>query len=815
MPRVQAHRFIHAARVIFIAIALLLPLRALADTPALCSFSSGVTNLPPSGQVAVTILSMDLNSDMEDEDDYIPGYDDRADVFGKIEINADGTPESFGLPKIDENDHPHWTDGNLFVSRAATIGNLVHVTIRLRESDWEFDDTVDTSPDPARDDLEFDFNTCSLTVSGDVTGSASAPFEVKSGTGWNQGVLRFQVGMADGRALSDKGDVVLAGFDLVQVLPQSSRLVALKPTVGLVTVANNTAAPQPVSVRLRVVDAVNTVLYDGTESLGTPLGVGEVRSKYLATATPVLPTDFSCKDSQLLATATLVLPPGAETSGDPKTACWLINNTSGIKSWNVVSTRKPALTWIRTGALLDIGALASMSQVNGMHDLALPFIRGLYPTAAVDDSVSTFPLVPPLSGGVYALVASLLVGLGVPADAVTPYLIVYELNADAALAGIDRLMGVLPKAWFKNTLYGIWSSTTGLSLGEWHPHAVIFEAEGRNDEATVEGPRLTLPGHELGHTFGLSTDPTIKSWACTLSGDLGIIACGIGGGFDEYHSVSHPDGVPTWGYWVPQSSGALAGLTGEQCNSNCLMGPNSMNAQDNWVTGEKEWIDPADYDQVIDRLKTCGPSAKGTLYVSGVIAGDDSAVLGWTFAQPSQSRLLDFAEKPAETPSAYGIVLLDAKGTTLSEAELPLNWNLPDTQWPIEATFFGGTISFPVGTATIQVWNRVHKKLLVERAVSARAPSVSAPVLGTHVDKKTKQRFLDVSWSAKDPDGDALTHFVQVSPDRGQHWWPVAHALDKPASSINLADVRSGSYLVRIVSTDGVNVTMSQSAIAL
>jgi len=797
-----------------LAIALLVPRAALADTPAQCSFSSGVNNAPPKGQVAVTIRSMKLNSDMEGEDDYIPGYDDRADVFGSVEINADGTPEVFSLPQIDESDFPHWTQDNRFVSRPAPVGALVHITVRLRESDWHFDDTVDTSPDPARNDLEFDLNTCSMTLSGDLHGSATSIAPISSGTGDNQGVLQIEVGMADGRALSTTGDVVLAGFDLVQVLPQATRLVAKKPTVGLVTVANNTAAPQAVSVRLRVSDAVNTVLYDQTESLGAPLGVGEVRSRYLATATPILPTDFSCKDSQLFASATLVLPPGAETSGDPKTACWLINNTTGVKTWNVVSTRTPSLTWIRTGALLDIGALASMSKVNAMHDLAMPFIRGVYPTAAFDDSVSTFPLVPPLSGGVYGLLASLLAGLGVPADAVTPYLMVYELNADAVLAGIDRLMGVLPKAWFRNTLYGIWASTTGLSLGEWHPHAVMFEVEGRNDDATVEGPRLTLPGHELGHTFGLSTDPTIKSWACTLSGDLGVIACGVAGGFDEYHSSAHPDGVPTWGYWVPQSSGALTAITGEQCDSNCLMGPNSMNPQDNWVTGNKEWVDAADYDQLIDRLKTCGPSATGSLYVSGVIAGDDQAVLGWTFAQPKQGSALDFAPKPGETPSTYAIVLLDAKGTTLSESELPLDWNLPETEWPIEATFFGGNIALPAGTARIQVWNRVHKKLLAERAISARAPSVGVPKLSTHVSD-TKEPFLDVAWTAKDPDGDAMTHFVQVSPDRGLHWWPVAHALAKPATSVSLADVRRGTYLVRVVSSDGVNVTMSQSAIAL
>jgi hypothetical protein len=789
----------------------LLAAQALGDTPRQCSLSSGVSTAPPSGRVAVTILSMKLNSDMEDDDDYIPGYDDRADVFGKVEINADGAVEVFKLPKIDESDFPHWVQDNRFVSRAGSVGHPVHVVIRLRESDWNFDDTVDTSPDAARNDLEFDFDTCSMMVSGDVNGSASGVLEVKSGTGSNQGTLRFQVAMDDGRALSSTGDVALVGFDLVQVLPQVGRLVAQKPTVGLVTVANNTAAPQQISVRLRVSDAVNTVLYDATEPVGL-VGVGEVKSAYLATTNPILPTDFSCKDSQLFATATLVLPTGAETTGDPKTACWLINNSSGVKTWHVVSARKPSLTWVRTGRLLDVGHLASMAQLHTIHDHAMPFIRAVYPTAGFDDSESSFPFVPLISGVIFDFLADLLAGLGIPADAATPYAMVYELNASAALVGIDRLMGTLPPKWFGSTLYGIWGSSNGLSLGEWHPHAVIFESV---TSGTPEGPSLVTPAHELGHTFGLSTDPTIKNWACSLSGDLGVIGCGMGGGFDEYNSSEHPNGVATWGYWVPQNSGGtFLGTTPEQCDSNCLMGPAAPNEETHWVPGFKAWIDAPDYDQALDNLKSCGPSQTGALYVSGVISGDERAVLGWTFAQPTQTRTLDFATKPGQVASRYDLTLVDAKGAVLSESEVPLSFTHADADWPIQATFFGGFVAYPIGTAKIQLWNRGTKNLLAERAVSPRAPSLSVPVLATHTDAK-KERFLDVSWSAKDGDGDALTHFLHISPDRGVHWWPLAHALTKTAFSTSLAGIPAGSYVVRVTTSDGVNVSTSQSTIAL
>lgn len=788
-----------------------LPVTSWADSPPQCAVSGGGTASPPSRKVAVTILSMKLNSDMESDDNYIPGYDDRADVFGTVEINADGTVESNALPRIDESDFPHWVTDNRFVSRPAPVGQNVHVVIRLRESDWNYDDTVDTSPNAAKNDLEFDFNTCSLVVSGDVTGSASGVLEVTSGTGWNQGTLRFTVGMEDGRAASTTGDVALTGFDVIQVVPQVGRLVAGKPAVGVVTVANNTAAPQSVSARLRVFDVNNALIYDGTESLGPALAVGEVRSSVLAAGSPFVPRDLLCKGSKLQAVVDLLVPPGAETTGDPKTACWLINNSSGVKSWPVVTTHTPSLVWVRTGRLLT--QVGPMSQLQTMHDLAMPFIRGVYPAAAVDDSVSTFPMVPPITGVVLDLFVDLLAAVGIPADAAMPYAILYELAVEASLVGIDRVMGVLPKEFFSSTLYGLWGPTNGLALGEWHPHAVIFEGETK--AGAEVGPALMTPGHELGHTYGLSTDPTIKNWACNLTGDLGVIACGMGGGFDEYNNANHFDGVPTWGYWVPQMSGQLTSLTGMQCNSHCMMGAGVLNAEQDWAH-KRHWVDAPDYDRLVDKLAMCGNGPTGSLYISGLIAGDDRVALGWVFSVPTQPRLLDFGVKAPEVPMStpYAITLLDAKGTQLSESEIPLDWVHPETNWPVQGTFFGGFISYPAGTAKIQLWNRAHQKLLAVRNVSAHAPVVSVPVVSTHVGAD-KGRYLDVKWDAKDADGDKLTHFIHVSPDKGAHWWPIAHALTGTTFSVSLSGVASGAYQVRVSTLDGVNLTTSEASISL
>jgi hypothetical protein len=195
-----------------------------ADNPDLCSFSSGGTPMLPSGRVAVTVHSMQLNSDMEP--DVFP-FDNRADVYGRVEITADGTTEIFKLAKISGNDFPHWTKDNKFMSRPATPGVPVRVVVRLDEADPGPDNTVDTSPNMTKDDLEFFVDTCSLRMTGDLTGSITDIPPIRSGNGWNQGNLSIKVAMDDYRPLSDiPNDVALTSFDLVQVLPNASRLIA-------------------------------------------------------------------------------------------------------------------------------------------------------------------------------------------------------------------------------------------------------------------------------------------------------------------------------------------------------------------------------------------------------------------------------------------------------------------------------------------------------------------------------------------------------------------------------------------------------------
>ena len=136
--------------------------------------------------------------------------------------------------------------------------------------------------------------------------------------------------------------------------------------------------------------------------------------------------------------------------------------------------------------------------------------------------------------------------------------------------------------------------------------------------------------HEVGHTFGLSADPTLKdSWVCDVDWPvLGHSGCGFAGGFDEYKSSMFPSGNPSNGFWIAQGNepASIAGLLNqEQCNSFCFMGPSPSNSHLDWAN-KKKWIDAADYDHLVTKLqKQPDPEI---IYVSGMIAWNDQMYLG-------------------------------------------------------------------------------------------------------------------------------------------------------------------------------------------
>jgi hypothetical protein len=791
---------------------------------------------PPLGQVVIKNLSLDLNSDMELD---IPFFDDHADVYGKLEIDVgDGLPESFEIPLIPDDDNPTWTFA--YVTKPAVPGYKVHVVLSFIERDDLGDERIYVSPAP-HDYLEFYFDTCALTVEGDINRDAQFPITVDGGSGDDHGDVSFKIGMHDNRALSPAGqkDVVLQAFDLIQVVPNQSRLVGGKPTVAMLTAYNNTGRwLEDVFGRVEVwQDGV--LIYDRLERFG-PLPNQRVRTIYIGgDDDPIVPAQQNnCRPSEIRSRGSLVLlgdsmcienknPDKCFDNDNDTKKCWINNNQTNDRAWTVWRTDGPRLLWMRTSDFPTY--MASHAELQEIRAQGMPFIRGVYPLASVDDAASPIPYVP--TSGIYqAFLDVLLPFYGIARRAALPFEMVLELHALAGVTpggGVDRIMGVLPHDWFNDLdpVLSPWAGRTGVSMGTIAPRAVMFEAKSTDlADPTLIAPMPVLPGHELGHTYGLSLDPTIKVGLCNLNlPDLfHVAACAASGGYDEYSNPAHRFGVPTSGYWFPQDPNGVTGVEGPQCPATCMMGGSIPDAYDpiRWASG-RQLIDQRDYIELFDKLAGACGSGSATaarLYVSGIISDQDEMALGWTFLNPQHRGSADFPSGPVESITPYSIAMLDSRGATLSEAHVPISWHHPEVDIPfgkLPITMFAGWADFPAGTTAFEVRNRFTNRSLAKRRISAKPPALSKPDF--KVNGSGKNRHLKGSWVATDSDkGDKLAHFVLMSPDRGNHWWPVAGGLEKPKFSADITDVPAGGiYTVRVISTDGVLVSALDTTLKL
>ncbi len=759
---------------------------------AQCPTSNPPTSGPPNSIIRVQVVSVKPNSDMEGDDDYIPFYDNHADIFGTVTIDG----QDFSLPEIEDDDFPHW---NIFFDKQSSV-NPVKIVIRMQEDDSGLtgdNDDVDINPDPNENSLTLLFDVCAMTVlAANNHYSAQSDIVINSGIGDNQGVIRLKIGTADGRPVTTN-DLALVETDLVQVIFQTPKMIAGKPTIVMTSIANN----YPTTITTHVNIIVSGAGVNRNETFPDTLAAGEVKKEYFFLDNPIRFQESGASQQVAL----LVRVEDAGNQGlDPKNCLRTNDGNTNRLIWKVVSTPvRYDLLWAKVGTLLDGFNFATDGQLEENMELGGAYIHGVYPLTSPYNHKAPIGILPPLTAATDFLTTILGV-FGIPADNVTPYALVFELNAVANIVGCDRLMGVLPnKDWFKRFDYGWLDDVTGLSLGEFAPRAVIFLPE--YGAGSTLGTAMTLPAHELGHTFGLSMDPTLKdSWVCSIDWPiLGHTACGIVGGFDEYKSNTNPSGNPSNGFWIAQGNepASIAPLLNqEMCGTYCFMAGSPSNAHTAWVSTNKKWIDPADYDQLVTKLqKQPDPDV---IYVSGMISWNDQLYFG---------SIQHIGNGTADRDTSYGtyvIRFLDMSGKALKDVGIPVNWNSSDiNNHPRPITFFGLNVGYPEHASQLQIVNRMSGKVLGSKKISVHKPDVKLQMKSKSSIKRGDN--IELKWKGKDADQDPLQYFTLARSGREGSWFPVEFWQPKYETAISTTSFTPGIYFVKVMASDGIHVTGS------
>jgi hypothetical protein len=750
---------------------------------------------PPSRTVVLQILSIHDDGDIEPDP---PFYTNRADFQGKVTING----EAFALAQREDTDNPFWPatpaaqGGGIFTK--LITGGVANIRIHMEEADSGAtgdNDQVDLNPTggPEGPDLSFTFDLCSLAVSR-FLGQPSQGVITVHGQGDNPATLRFTVGMQDDRpATSD--ELALTYLDVVQVVNQASAFAGGKPAQVVAMIANNYSQIKNTLLRVRVTAGARTF----QNSVPLTLAPAEVRRVDLfMNGAMILPDAASTYPLLLEASIT-----DSENANLPPTDCRLRNNGTLEKFIRpVVRTWNPKIQWRRVVGLLDLNTPVSEDVFREGAKISNAYVRATFPlrsnpAAPPSLDAPTWPAYLPATTGV-DFVVSVLRALQLPVDKALPFVMLGELNALAASSGVDRMVGVLSSAdWFKVRDLDM----SGLSGMDTLPNAVLVLPNTRNEAGATDWA-MPLAAHELGHTFLLSVDGRLKDrFFCSFFQDvLGNLPCGAVGGYDEY-TFDDPalrDGLPASGVWLRQGGepSQLAGCLGTpQCNSKCFMGAPFGICP--WSAGGARWIDDADYNQLLAKLRRDGTPLQAAapfqgIYVSGFVAPKDSVFLGVT------DRTAWAPNEAPGPPGPYSIRFRDGSGRLLGEERIPMRFDRPLVAG-VPIIPFGVTLRFRPGTRVLEMWNVISNRVVARREVSSASPKVQAISSGPTPDA------LTLRWRGSDADGDNLSYTLMLAQPNGE-WVGVAYRLREPQFDARRLGLKAGTVRFKVRASDGVNV---------
>ena len=308
-------------------------------------------------------------------------------------------------------------------------------------------------------------------------------------------------------------------------------------------------------------------------------------------------------------------------------------------------------------------------------------------------------------------------------------------------------------------------------------------------------------GHEVGHTVG-GGHPLSANTECGLDG---------GDAIPPYpHGHIGPDDNTTNGFWP----GWLDLGGGKWQHGRILKGSEWTDVmaycrRNDWP---HQWVSDQNYERFYNNIpkpalavaqaSAAQPLAGDLLSVFGSVAPDGSAAV-----MDHIRRLNSVDNAPPITPGPYAIRLRDAQGATLADnaftpSEQDAGW-LP----------FGQVVNFAPGTAEVQIVRLADNTVLATQHVSANPPVIGNITLPATAAQAAADS-MTISWTASDPDGDALTFDIFYSRDGGVTFQPVQLGVTGNSAVIDTSTLGgSASALFQVVASDGVNSASANSAL--
>ena len=288
----------------------------------------------------------------------------------------------------------------------------------------------------------------------------------------------------------------------------------------------------------------------------------------------------------------------------------------------------------------------------------------MFPLVGPISTQAPLDIPPPPVTAAADFVVSILSSFGLPVDAVEPVVLDVRVEWRRRVPAPEPADGCAAEQGLVRAIFVV-ERRHRLLAGRVHAsRAVIFLP--RDESGTTVGPMITLPAHELGHTFGLSVDSRLKtSWVCDIDWPVvGHAACGLVGGFDEYNheDPNLQDGNPASGYWVAAREPSRRCSTRWPITSNATRTASwvirRLMPHKNWPALGR-WIDPADYDHLIDQAGDQHPDPE-VVYVSGMISWHNQIHVGRCVRLDA-----GLPDHSAET-GMYGFRFLNRGGTARS-----------------------------------------------------------------------------------------------------------------------------------------------------